>query len=234
MMVPPKRGESDMRFMGFSKSYLPARFAALALVGAFVASLGVVVLPSEAQAGSKKKRNVWSVKYKCSVDGGSLYDPVLNNDLPYFIGDLTDFVVQTTVNIHNPSDNTRRFNKKVVIVAPQHGSETTEVSGKDGISLDGNEAHSIDCLDIVDMLTDPQDDPEINPLSFAVEEVFEGFVVIESELGKKRPVLAVCANYFAAVWVSDGDEGGGVSTQTLCYDPIRTKFDGSFVLEDSP
>ena len=39
-----------MRFMGFSKSYLPARFAALALVGAFVASLGVVALPSAAEA----------------------------------------------------------------------------------------------------------------------------------------------------------------------------------------
>ena len=223
-----------MRFMGFSKSYLPARFAALALVGAFVASLGVVALPSEAQAGSKKKRNVWSVKYKCSISGIQSYDPVLQDDLPYFINAENAFVVQTTVNIHNPTDDTVRFNKKVVIVEPQHATSDTEVSDKFGITLSENEAHSVDCLDIVDMLTDPQDDPEINPLNFDVEGVCEGFVVIESELGNKRPVLVVCANYFAAVWATNNDEGGGVSTQTLCYKPIRTKFDDSFELESSP
>ena len=233
MMVQPKRGESDMRFMGFSKSYLPARFAALALVGAFVASLGVVALPSEAQAG-KKKRNVWSVKYKCSIDGIDLYKDKLVIDLPY-INDSNEFVVQTTVNIHNPSDNTRRFNKKVVIVEPQHATSDTEVSDKFGITLSDNEAHSVDCEDIVDMLAPNQAAPAIDPTAFAVEGVFEGFVVIESEKGSKKfPVLVVCANYFAAVWVSDGDEGGGVSTQTLCYKPIRTRFDDSFVLESSP
>ena len=220
-----------MRFMGFSKSYLPARFAALALVGAFVASLGVVALPSEAQAGGK--RNVWSVKYKCSIDGINLYKDKLVIDLPY-INDSNEFVVQTTVNIHNPTDDTVRFNKKVVIVEPQHATSDTEVSDKFGITLSDNEAHSVDCEDIVDMLAPNQAAPAIDPTAFAVEGVFEGFVVIESEKGKKRPVLVVCANYFSAVWATNNDEGGGVSVQTLCYDPIRTKFDDSFELEDSP
>ena len=221
-----------MRFMGFSKSYLPARFAALALVGAFVASLGVVALPSEAQAG-KKKRNVWSVKYKCSIDGIDLYKDKLVIDLPY-INDSNEFVVQTTVNIHNPSDNTRRFNKKVVIVEPQHATSDTEVSDKFGITLSDNEAHSVDCEDIVDMLAPNQAAPAIDPTAFAVEGVFEGFVVIESERGKKDPDFAVCANYFSAVWDDSNDSGGGVSAETVCFDPIRVKFDTSFVLESSP
>ena len=217
-----------MRFMGFSKSYLPARFAALALVGAFVTSLGVVALPSEAQAG---KRNVWSVKYKCSVDSIFSYDEVIN--LPY-IGFSNEFVVQTTVNIHNLTEDSVEFNKKVVIVEPQHATSDTKVSAKDGITLSDNEAHSIDCEDIVDLLAVDQEFPTIDPTAFSVEGVFEGFVVIESKLGKKRPVLVVCANYFSAVWATNNDEGGGVSVQTLCYKPIRTRFDSSFVLGTGP
>jgi len=46
-MIGHQGEEEDMRFMGFSKSNFSVRFAALALVGAFVASLGVVALPSE-------------------------------------------------------------------------------------------------------------------------------------------------------------------------------------------
>ena len=216
-----------MRFMGFSKSYLPARFAALALVGAFVASLGVVALPSEAQAGSKKKRNVWSVKYKCSQnDGNSSFDEVVG--LPY-IGASNKFVVFTTVNILNPSDKTRRFNKKVVIVDPQHADSTTKVSDKDGISLGGNEAHSIDCKDIHKLFKDST--PTIDPKDFTVKEVYEGFVAIESERGKKNPDFAVCANYFSAVWDDSNNSGGGVSTETVCFDPIRVRFDDKFVFE---
>ena len=214
-----------MRFMGFSKSYLPARFAALALVGAFVTSLGVVALPSEAQAG---RRNVWSVKYKCSVDSIFLYDEVIN--LPY-IGESNEFVVQTTVNIHNPTDDTVKFNKKVVIVEPQHANSNTDVSDKDGISLSGNEAHSIDCEDIVDLLAEVLGTPVIDPRTFDVEGVFEGFVVIESERGKKNPDFAVCANYFSAVWDDSNNSGGGVSTETVCFDPIRVRFDDKFVFE---
>ena len=214
-----------MRFMGFSKSYLPARFAALALVGAFVASLGVVVLPSEAQAGSKKKRNVWSVKYKCSQSSGnSNFDLVV--DIPH-INDSNAFVVVTTVNIHNPSDRTRRFNKKVVIVDPQHRGSTTLKSNKEGISLSGNRAHSIDCEDIHKLLEDNGVDPD----NFQVQEVYEGFVVIESERGKKNPDFAVCANYFSAVWDDSNDSGGGVSAETVCFDPIRVKFSDNFVFE---
>jgi len=218
MIAPPKRGEKKMRFRGFSKSYLPVRFAALALVCAFVASLGVVALPSEAEAG---RRNVWSVKYKCSIDQIDSYVEVI--DLPY-INDTNEFVVQTTVNIHNPTEGTVKFKKKVVIVDPQHANSTTEVSAKAGITLSANKAHSIDCLDIVELLAVDQGDPTIDPTAFSVEGVYEGWVVIESEKGKKIPDLAVCANYFAAVWDDGNNKGGGVSTETVCYDPIRVRF----------
>ncbi len=209
-----------MRFMGFSKSNFPARFAVLALVGAFVASLGVVALPSEAQA---RRGNVWSVKYKCSVDVINSYEEVI--DLPY-IGESNEFVVQTTVNIHNPTEGTVRFNKKVVIVEPQHANSNTEVSAKDGITLSANKAHSIDCLDIVDILTVDQGDPVINPEDFAVERVFEGFVVIESEKGRRIPDLAVCANYILAI--DDVNTGQGASLHTECIEPIRVRFKQNF------
>lgn len=93
-----------MRFMGFSKSYLPVRFAALALVCAFVASLGVVALPSEAEAG---RRNVWSAKFKCS-DNGSAADKIQLDTI--FASD--EFFIQTLVNIHNPTEGTVKFKKK--------------------------------------------------------------------------------------------------------------------------
>ena len=214
-----------MRFMGFSKSYLPVRFAALALVCAFVASLGIVTLPSEAQAA--RRGNVWSVKYKCSVDQIDPYVEVI--DLPY-INQSNEFVVQTTVNIHNPTEGTVRFNKKVVIVEPQHANSNTEVSAKDGITLSANKAHTIDCEDIVDLLAVDQSDPTIDPTAFRVGGVFEGFVVIESEKGKRIPDLAVCANYFAAVWDDSTNKGGGTSAQTLCYKPIRVRFPQNFKL----
>ncbi|MCH7769232.1 MAG: hypothetical protein IH828_09955, partial [Nitrospinae bacterium] len=165
-----------------------------------------------------------------SIDGINSYDPVLDDDIPY-IGETNEFVVQTTVNIHNPTEGTVRFNKKVVIVEPQHANSNTEVSAKDGITLGANKAHSIDCLDIVNILTVDQGDPVIHPEDFDVERVFEGWVVIESEKGKRIPDLAVCANYFAAVWDDTNDEGGGVSVETVCYDPIRVRFRGKFVLE---
>ena len=193
----------------------------LALVFAFAASLGVVALPSEAQAG---RRNVWSVKFKCSQDDGNTnFDELV--DLPY-IDETNEFVVFTTVNIHNPTDRTVDFNKKVVIVEPQHVNSTTKVSDKDGITLGANKAHNIDCKDIHKLFKDSTIDPD----NFEVEEVYEGWVVIESEKGKKIPDLAVCANYFAAVWDTSTDKGGGTSAQTLCYKPIRVRFTGDFKL----
>ena len=197
-----------MRFMGFSKSYLPVRFAALALVCAFVASLGIVGFPSEAEAG---RRNVWSVKYKCSIDGLDDYDPVLDDDIP-FINGTNEFVVQTTVNIHNPNDRSVEFKKKVVIIAPKHVNKASAKSSQSSaITLSANLGEAIDCEDIVDLLTVDQGDPTIDPTDFAVEGVFEGFVVIESKRGGRIPELVVCANYFAAVWDDSNNEGGGVS-----------------------
>ena len=223
-----------MRFMEWSKSYFPVRFAALALVGAFVASLGVVALPSEAQA---RRGNVWSVKFKCSLSNINPYAGTgLVIDLPY-LGVLVDndFVLQTIVNIHNPTNKEVRFNKKVVIVGPQHLKSTsfdpTEVSGKDGITLDANEAHSVDCEDIVDILAGPElGTPVIDPLLFDVEGIFEGFVVIESERGKNIPDLAVCANYISFVIDEDTVDSLGTSLDVECFDPIRVRFKGAFQL----
>jgi len=104
-----------MRFMGFSKIYFSVRFAVLALVCAFVASLGVVALPSEAEAA---RRNVWSVKFKCSKDADNFNRMQLDASF-----DTTDFFVNTIVNIHNPSDRDVRFKKNYVIMAAQHIAE---------------------------------------------------------------------------------------------------------------
>ncbi len=219
-----------MRFMEWSKSNLPVRFAALALVGAFVASLGVVALPSEAQA---RRGNVWSVKFKCSLDtiNTGSYEAVTGLPFVPANGD-SDFVVQTMVNIHNPTNETVRFNKKVVIVEPQHSSGvSTSVSAKEGITLNANEAHSVDCEDIVDILAGPQlATPVIDPKSFVVQDIFEGFVVIESEKGRRNPDLAVCANYISFAIDTDGNTSLGTSLDVECFDPIRVRFKGKFTL----
>ena len=206
-----------MRFMGFSKSNLPVRFATLALVGAFVASLGVVALPSEAEAQTTR-RNVWSVKFKCSTKAAGGTHLV---ELGESFGD-SDFFVQTIVNIHNPSDRTVKFKKKFVIMAAQHVNEDPFVSTQSStIELTDNNGHATDCEDIITKITENVADDFDDGL-----ELVEGWVVIESEKGKKIPDLAVCANYFL---ISDrSDTPTGLATKVLCYQPIRVRFTGNF------
>ena len=203
-----------MRFMGFSMSYFPVRFAALALVGAFVASLGVVALPSEAEAA---RRNVWSVKFKCSIDAVFGTNTV-RLDTTFFTG---DFFVQTIVNIHNPTGRDSRFKKNFVIMAPQHVSEDPAVSSQSSaITLNANEGHAIDCEDIITKLTFDVADEFDQDVKFV-----EGWVVIESDRGNKNPDLAVCANYFL---ISDEtDTPTGLNSDVVCIDPIRARFKDS-------
>jgi len=216
-----------MRFMGFSKINFSVRFAALAMVGAFAASLGVVALPSEAEAG---RRNVWSVKFKCSEDSDDLvkltdeYDDTEDN-----------FFLQTIVNIHNPSDRTVNFKVKVVVALRQAditgGADPSDnVSDQISRTLGSNEARALDCADIRSAFASATDSFGLED----VEDVVEGFVVIESERGSRIPELAVCANYiFASAQDINFSAGGsveepiGASIHVLCYDPIRARFKSS-------
>ena len=215
-----------MKFMGFSKSNLPVRFAALALVGAFVASLGVVALPSEAEA---RRANVWSVKFKCSEDTDDLIELDSN---PFAVD---DFFLQTIVNIHNPGDRTIRFNKKVVVALRQSDIDSDNdpsdnVSALDGETLGPNEALALDCEDIRKVFNDS--------VRFGEDDHFdlvEGFVVIESERGSSTPDLAVCANYMlvsrpSRFDTSGGDEVTGLALHNQCYKPLRVRVRGKFVL----
>ena len=212
-----------MKFMGFSKSYLPVRFAALALVGAFVASLGVVALPSEAEA---RRRNVWSVKFKCS-DNDNGTDRVQLDNNPFSVD---DFWIQTLVNIHNPTGDTVKFKKKVVVALRQHLIDSDDdpsdnVSDRTLITLGPNEAHALDCEDIRSEFGSANND-------FGDEDIFglvEGFVVIESERGRRVPELIVCANYMLAAKAAVTDTAGtseptGFGLHNQCYKPIRVRF----------
>ena len=194
-----------------------------------------MTFPDEAEA---RRENVWSVKFKCSIDSVTLnpYDESLEK-IPYSGKDVTGVAVQTWVNIHNPTNKTVLFNKKVVIVEPQHQNATTEISGKEGIELDPNEAHSVDCEDIVDILAGPElATPVIDPTDFVVgdfntpnEGIFEGFVVIESESGRKIPDLVVCANYSTYMFETRFDTVA-TAVDTECFKPIRVKVEGKFQL----
>ena len=214
-----------MRFMEWSKSNFPVRLAVLALVCAFVASLGVVGFPDEAQAGRK---NVWSVKFKCSDESDDLVDLIPTLDTS------ENFFLQTIVNIHNPTEQTIQFNKKAVIALRQNqipGDDPTDfVSDKDGETLGPNEALALDCLDIRDLFANSK--PAIDVTNtIAVHDLLEGYVVIESETGRKIPDLAVCANYIMASVrgaQEGGDEPTGASLHVQCYDPFRVKFRGKF------
>ena len=209
-----------MRFMGFSKINLPVKFAALALVGAFVASLGVVALPSEAEAA---RRNVWSVKFKCSIDA-QFGTNLVRLDTTF---DPGDFFVQTIVNIHNPGDRTVKFKKKFVIMAAQHvdilpSTGPVVSSQSSAIELTDNKGHAIDCKDIRDKLTTTV--LEDFDTSFTVDNLIEGWVVIESENGRKIPDLAVCANYLLATVDDDVADPSGVSLDIECIKPVRVRF----------
>ena len=100
-----------------------------------------------------------------------------------------------------------------------------------------NEAHSVDCEDIVDILAGPQlATPVVDPRQFVVgdfdttnEGIFEGFVVIESERGKKIPDLVVCANYSAYLFETSFDTVT-TAVDTECFKPIRVRFEGKFQL----
>ena len=213
-----------MGFMGFSKSYLPVRFAALALVGAFVASLGVVALPSEAQA---RRSNVWSVEFKCADDQGATNKIQLDS-----IFDANEFFIQTLVNIHNPTERTVKFKKKVVVALRQHlisGDDIPRknVSKKVSETLGSNESLALDCEDIRKVFETANRDFHAQSTSNLVE----GFVVIESEKGRRIPDLAVCANYMLVAEQLAGTNSvspTGLSLHNQCYKPIRVRFRSKF------
>ena len=206
-----------MRFMGFSKSYLPVRFAALALVCAFVASLGVVGFPSEAEAG-KGKRWVYAVKFKCTEIG----TPVIS------VGSGVFLAVQTVVNIYNPTEESILFRKHYVIAANQDEGIDSEKTDKEPESVGPGLGHAINCEDIVAALNA---DGDITPSSFDADDIIEGWVIIEAPKegeASKKPILSVCATYQHALVVTGTSEAGsGISIDVECFEPkkVKPKFD---------
>ena len=205
-----------MRFMEWSKSNFPVRFAALALVGAFVASLGVVGFPSEAEAG-KGKRWVYAVKFKCTEIG----TPVIS------VGSGVFLAVQTVVNIYNPTEESILFRKHYVIAANQDEGIDSEKTDKEPESVGPGLGHAINCFDIVDRLVS---NAGITPSSYIGDEfsqTIEGWVIIEAPKEKeasKKPILSVCANYQHALFVTGSSEAGsGISLDVECYEPKKVK-----------
>lgn len=195
-----------MRFMGFSSKV--GRISVFALALAFVASLGIVSFPAEAEAG---KKWVYSVKFKCLFDGNSNIS----------LGSGFVLGVQTVVNIYNPTEKSIPFRKHYVIQAPQfldpdpNSAKTSKETGSVGAGL----GHAINCEDIEDALDDV-----ITPSNYAVDNLIEGWVIIEAPKkveATRRPILSVCATYQHALVDTNTDGGAGVSIDVQCYEPKK-------------
>lgn len=199
-----------MRFMGFSSKV--GRISVFALALTFVASLGIVSFPAEAQAG---KRWVYSVKFKCLQSGSS------NTS----VGAGIILGVQTVVNIYNPTEDSVPFRKHYVIQAPQFvdpspdpdSAKTDKETGSVGAGL----GHAINCRDIVDGL-----EGEIATSRYDVDNLIEGWVIIEApkkDEAIRLPILSVCATYQHALVDTSTDGGAGVSIDVECYEPKKVR-----------
>ncbi len=204
-----------MRFMEWSKSNFSVRFAALALVGAFVASLGVVALPSEAEA-QRGKRWVYAAKFKCVAGIGSVFT---------IVGPDTFLAVQTIVNVYNPTENSISFRKHYVIAAPQNNEVSSEKTNKETESVGPGLGHAINCFDIVDELVG-----EVSTITSYIGDQFsqtiEGWVIIEAPKegeAKSKPILSVCANYQHVLFNAATAGGMGISLDVECYEGKKVK-----------
>jgi len=126
-----------MRFMRFSKDSLSMRFSALVLVGA-LGLFGVLASPGEADAA----KFVYTVKFNCQA---SIVE-----------GAFSSLVENSIINIHNPNDETVRFNKKVVLGVrnTEYGQFKSSFKGKNiskkfGEELLPNDAIFVDCNEIL-------------------------------------------------------------------------------------
>ena len=119
--------------------------------------------------------------------------------------------METIINIHNPTDKSVDFNTKMAIQEPLHLGGDAKVTTKDARTLGANLGFSFDCIDIVAEL---DADGAITVTDFDLEEIVEGWVIIEAA----RSTLAVCANYNKHVFFEDSYFVAGTENTTPTVD----------------